>query len=323
MRSEKNPLVSIITPALNRRAFLEACLHSVEAQDYPRIEHIVIDGGSVDGSVELLCDWKGSRLKKWVSEPDGGLYEAVNKGLRMASGDVLAYLNTDDFYFPWTVRLAVNALLAGADMVYGDLLVVRTTGARPTTYVQFYPPFERFRYAWLQTIAQPTVFWRRDVTDSLGPFDTRYRLIADCERWLAMNEAGYRISHISEVMAVQVDHESTLREHAGGRLDAEFRRLRSQYCPDASPWAVRARRVWDKARWRATVFAFVRRLRGAKSSNWGEFAAFVAAHNIQFDSAYPWRFMLPQPWRQRRQISLLDASRLLHAIGVNAGDVLG
>ena len=103
-------LVSIVTPTLDRVDLLRHTIESVKRQTHANLEHIIVDGGSTDGTLELLTRYEGSYPMRWVSEPDDGMYQAINKGLRSASGDILAYLNSDDLYFPWTVDTVVEAL---------------------------------------------------------------------------------------------------------------------------------------------------------------------------------------------------------------------
>ena len=114
MNREFRPLVSIITPSLNQARFLDDTLRSVRDQTYPHIEHIVIDGGSTDGTVEMLARNLCDERFRWLSEPDDGMYWAVNKGLRMASGSIVAYLNADDVFLPWSVAAAVDFLRISA-----------------------------------------------------------------------------------------------------------------------------------------------------------------------------------------------------------------
>ena len=104
----KPPLISVVTPSLNQAEYLERTLQSVADQDYPHVEHLVIDGGSTDGSVEILERWS-DRLARWVSEPDRGQSHAINKGLRWATGDVVAYINSDDYYLPGAFAAAAVA----------------------------------------------------------------------------------------------------------------------------------------------------------------------------------------------------------------------
>ncbi len=116
------PLVSIVTPTRDQGPYIEQTLRSVAGQTYPRIEHIVVDGGSTDGTHAILARHAAARGLVWWSEPDDGMYQAVNRGFARANGEILAYINSDDLYFPWSVEVAVRALQAGPDLVYGDAL---------------------------------------------------------------------------------------------------------------------------------------------------------------------------------------------------------
>ena len=123
-------LVSIVTPTLNRRRLLEATLESVRGQSYPNIEHIVVDGGSTDGTIELLRSFGSTYNLKWISESDDGMYAAINKGLRLASGTILAYLNSDDTYLPWTIETVAREFERhrSGGFVFGDAINVSDSG---------------------------------------------------------------------------------------------------------------------------------------------------------------------------------------------------
>src|SRR6185295_7144434 len=124
------PKVSVITPSFNQGQFLEASIRSVLAQDYPNIEYIVVDGGSKDESVEVIKKFQ-DRLKWWVSEKDKGHADALNKGFSHATGEILAWLNSDDIYFPKAVSEAVAILRTRPEvgMVYGDADLIDDSGA--------------------------------------------------------------------------------------------------------------------------------------------------------------------------------------------------
>src|SRR5512143_842563 len=120
------PTVSIVTPTLNQARFLRRTLDSVRAQTYPVSEHIVVDGGSTDGTLDILAREGERPALQWTSGPDGGMYEAVNKGLAMASGEILGYLASDDVYLPWTIEAVVEAFAARptVDIVFGDGITI-------------------------------------------------------------------------------------------------------------------------------------------------------------------------------------------------------
>lgn len=126
---ESQPLVSIITPSYNQADFLRYTLRSVLAQDYPAIEYIVVDGGSNDGSREIIQEYS-PELAWWVSEKNSGQAEAIHKGMVRARGNIVAWLNSDDIYLPGTVSEAVNAFRASphTNMVFGDAITIDAQG---------------------------------------------------------------------------------------------------------------------------------------------------------------------------------------------------
>ena len=182
-------LVSIITPSYNQAAFLEQTIRSVLEQNYPSIEYWVVDGGSSDGSVEIIRRYAG-RLAGWVSEPDRGQADAVNKGFARATGEYIAWLNSDDLYYPGALSEAVRALetTPQAPFVFSDVESIDEAGRA----------FNRMRYGdWgladlmrFQIIGQPGVFMRRSVLRKAGFLDTSYQYILDHHLWLRMAVLG-------------------------------------------------------------------------------------------------------------------------------------
>src|SRR5688572_27707049 len=153
-------LVSIVTPSYNQASYLEQTIQSVLSQDYPRIEYIVIDGASQDGSIDIIKKYE-NRLAYWVSEKDSGQADAVNKGLARASGDILAWLNSDDYYLPNTISGAVRLFEDNPDviMIYGDMLAVDELDK--TINVLKYKQLSLDNLLCFQIIGQPAVFFRR------------------------------------------------------------------------------------------------------------------------------------------------------------------
>ena len=105
---KENPRISIVTPTFNSEEYLETCILSIRNQHYENLEHIIVDGGSTDSTLEIIRKYELDYPLRWISEPDDGMYDAINKGFSMSSGDILAWLNSDDFYFPWTCEVVAG-----------------------------------------------------------------------------------------------------------------------------------------------------------------------------------------------------------------------
>jgi glycosyltransferase involved in cell wall biosynthesis len=222
------PLVSIVTPTFDRAPLLRHTMASVRRQTYPNIEHVVVDGGSNDGTLDLLRAEEGSYPLRWISEPDEGMYHAINKGLRMARGDILAYLNSDDLYLPWTIETVVEAFERHpeAGFVFGDALAVDDEDGRTQLYLML--PFDLDYVRRAGFIAQPAVFWRRRVFEDVGPLDERIRYVADCDYWMRSG-ASHRFVKVNEFLAVERNHDATLREALAEKVWPEVEQVRSRY----------------------------------------------------------------------------------------------
>ena len=196
-----DPLVSIIVPTLNQAQYIGAALDSILQQDYARIECIVMDGGSTDGTVELLQRYTDPGFV-WVSEPDRGQSDAINKGLRRARGDVLSYLNSDDLLCAGAVQHVVEYLSnhSDADLVYGDCNFIDPAGT--TIRLMQGKPFS-LEHA-LQgdyAITQPGTFWRRSVYERLGDFDTSLHYVMDIDYWMRAAIAGFRLVYVPQPLS--------------------------------------------------------------------------------------------------------------------------
>ncbi len=174
--------VSIITTCYNREATIRGAIDSVLAQDYPDIEYIVVDGASKDGSMAIINEYK-DRIAKVVSEPDHGMYEAINKGIRMATGDIIGLVHSDDFlYDNHTVSAIVEAFKkTNADFIYGDGIFVNAENTNKVVRNWIGGSYYRWKVCcgWLPL--HPTCYIRRDVMMREGLYDESYKIAADSE----------------------------------------------------------------------------------------------------------------------------------------------
>ena len=194
--------ISVITAVRNGRATLPDALDSALAQDHPDLELIVIDGASTDGTQEVIQRYAG-RLAHVVSEPDEGIYDALNKGLHLATGDIVGFLHADDRYADERVLSRVATVLAdpGVDACYGDLLYVRRDDPGRVVRCWRAGPYQPRRLARGWMPPHPTVYTRRAVYQRLGGFDPRYRIAADYDSLLRFLGPGrIACAYIPEVL---------------------------------------------------------------------------------------------------------------------------
>lgn len=194
------PLVSIVTPSFNQARFLEATIRSVLSQDYPRLEYVIVDGGSTDGSVEVIKKYS-HRLVWWVSEPDKGQTDAINKGLGRASGKILAWLNSDDTYEPGAVAAVVKFLQEHSEvgLVYGDANYINEDGRVIGKFPAAQTDLNRLRQGYVH-IPQQAAFFRSDLWRSVGPLDPSFYFAMDYDLWVRI-AARARVKYVSQTWA--------------------------------------------------------------------------------------------------------------------------
>jgi len=216
--------VSIITPSFNNADYLDGNIQCLLNQSYKVHEHIIMDGGSTDNTDELL---KSYNHIQWVSEPDNGMYDAINKGIKKSTGDIIAYLNADDRYFKYTLEEVVEFFKNNPDVdfVYGDCTYIDKNENEIVTFksLPYIPFIIKSNYIrW----AQMSCFWRREVHNRIGYFDNNMKNVGDFEffkRMLFQNLKGQKISKSLSKFMIRVDAISfTLGENYWKEIDDVF-----------------------------------------------------------------------------------------------------
>ena len=192
--------VSIITSCYNRAGTIRCAIESVLAQDYPDIEYIIVDGASTDGSTEIIRQYEG-RVARIISEPDRGMYEAINKGIRAATGDIVGLMHSDDFFFDNHVVSDIVKRFEGtdADFVYGDGLFVDCNDTNRVVRNWIGGSYQRWKVkcGWLPL--HPTCYIRRDVMWREGLYDESYKIAADSELLVRyLMTGGLSVTYLKE-----------------------------------------------------------------------------------------------------------------------------
>jgi glycosyltransferase involved in cell wall biosynthesis len=186
MSDSTSPLVSIVTPSYNQARYLESTIRSVLDQDYPNIEYMVVDGGSTDGSQEIIQRY-ADQLAWWVSEKDRGQTDAINKGFARAKGQVLAWLNSDDTYEKYAVREALTFLQdqPKVGLVYGDANFIDENGHVIGRFPAAQTDYKRLRQGYVH-IPQQSAFWRAGLWHKVGPLDPSFYFAMDYDLWVRL-----------------------------------------------------------------------------------------------------------------------------------------
>jgi glycosyltransferase involved in cell wall biosynthesis len=188
LKSLEQPLVSIITPSYNQANFLEETIRSVLDQGYPNLEYIIVDGGSTDGSLEIIQKY-ADRLAWWVSEPDQGQTDAINKGFSQAKGEILAWLNSDDTYLPAAVAEAVGYLQAHPEIgtVYGDANLIDDEGNVIGKFPAKQTDNRRLMRGYVH-VPQQATFFRAELWRKVGPLDPTFFFAMDYDLWVRLSQ---------------------------------------------------------------------------------------------------------------------------------------
>lgn len=216
---EKNklwPKISVVTPTYNCALYIEKCIESVLAQDYPNFEHIIVDGASKDGTLDILNKYPHL---KWISEPDNGEAEALNKGLRMVTGDIIGWLNADDRYMRGTFWKVVNEIKKDKDikLIYGKTVFINENGF-PTHWVIPAAPINLATLTrWFQlNLFQPSIFFSTKILKDVGYFRQDLKYGIDYEYWLRIAARGYKFHFIDAVLSQAMIYRS------GGKTETSY-----------------------------------------------------------------------------------------------------
>jgi glycosyltransferase involved in cell wall biosynthesis len=223
------PKISVITPSYNQGRFLEQTIRSVLLQHYPNLEYIVIDGGSKDSSLEVIEKYK-SHLHYWVSEPDRGQGHAINKGLNIATGQILCWLNSDDFFLPGTLATVGSTLADGTGnyALVGHCLRVDADG-RSLKLEGKYKNRRRLLEFWKgYHMHQPAMFWRREVFEKTGFVNEELHLILDFDYWARITE-GFDFITVDRILACCNYHESAKTGDGYGQYHADLKKHATRY----------------------------------------------------------------------------------------------
>jgi glycosyltransferase involved in cell wall biosynthesis len=210
MTTRELPLVSIVTPSFNQADYLEETIRSVLEQDYSRIEYMIVDGGSTDGSVDIIKK-HAEKLAWWVSESDEGQTDAINKGFGRANGQILAWINSDDTYEPGAVSAAVEYLQEHPDvgMVYADCNFINENGQVIGKFGAAQTDYKRLRQGYVH-IPQQTMFFRAGLWDAVGPLNPSFYFAMDYDLWV-------RIAERSEIKYLSGQTWANFRIHTSGK----------------------------------------------------------------------------------------------------------
>jgi glycosyltransferase involved in cell wall biosynthesis len=232
----------VVTPSFNQGRFLEETLRSVHDQGYPNLEHIVMDGGSTDGSVEILRRY-APRLAHWVSEPDGGQTAALIRGFERATGDILCWLNSDDLFEPWTLREVAEFFQRSprVRVVYGDTTWIDSLGR----VLRSKREHAWNRFIWIYDhnfISQPSTFWRRDVYEEVGGLDPQWDFAMDGDLWIRFAEVTplYHVRRLWSRERMYIDQKS---QRFRAQCAAEDALIRRRYLRNEREWARRPKQL--------------------------------------------------------------------------------
>jgi glycosyltransferase involved in cell wall biosynthesis len=237
MHVNQPPQISIVTPSYKQAGFIERTMKSVLDQNYPNLEYFVQDGGSQDGTGEILCSYS-DRLTGWESRPDNGQSQAINLGFAKTSGEIMAWLNSDDILFPGSLAYVASYFNRHpeVDVVYGHRILIDEDDKQIGRWML--PRHEDEVLSWADYIPQETMFWRRRIWDKAGgEIDESFRFAMDWDLLIRFREAGARFARLprflggfrihmqqktsAEISGIGIQEMTRIRERTLGRVPSD------------------------------------------------------------------------------------------------------
>lgn len=221
------PRIAIVTPSLNQATFLKTTIDSVVSQNYPALDYHVQDGGSTDGSLDVLASY-GDRLS-WSSEPDGGQSAAINRGFENVHADIMAYLNSDDLLLPGSLAYVASVFnqRPDIDVIYSHRINIDSEGREVGRWIL--PPHDADALRWADYVPQETMFWRRRVWEGAGSLDESFRYAMDWDFILRAQAAGFSFRRVPRFLACFRIHDAQKTTSISAVGEAESEHLRRKY----------------------------------------------------------------------------------------------
>ncbi len=232
--------ITVVTPSFNQARFLTQTIESVLSQGYGNLEYIIMDGGSKDGSVEIIRHYE-RRLAYWTSGPDGGQTQAINSGFKRATGEIVTWLNSDDYYEEGALAAIAQAFSkTDAGVVYGDYTLVTESG-RPFLRRKEIPfDFNILLYG-VNFIGQPSAFFKRQLLVEHGYLNERCQYMMDFEYWLRLASGGVSFQLLPKNLSYYRYHRTSKTVSERAKIWRETDEVRTRYSPPLSPNALRRR----------------------------------------------------------------------------------
>jgi len=233
-----DPKITVVTPSFNQERFLEGTIQSVLGQGYPALEYILIDGGSTDGSLNIIERYE-RHFDYWVSEPDEGFADALRKGFSVSTGEVMCWLNSDDLHEGWTLKEVARYFTAHpeAQVVYGDATWIDAKGrfVRPKREL----PFNRFIWFFDHNyIPQPSTFFRREIYQEVGGLDLSIQVAVDTGLWASFLKKS-AFHHVDRPWSRMRLYPEQLNQRLRSLSDVEDRSIREAHLGPIPEWRYR------------------------------------------------------------------------------------